>query len=73
MEFERSIFRMHERMLQQRSCSKFTKRCRIIFCLIFLYMLIAWVIYHKLYVSGNEMLTALVEDQLLSRYTSPQY
>ena len=73
MEFERSIFRMHERMLQQRSCSRITKQCRIAFCFIFIYTLAAWVIYHKLYVSRNDVLIKQMEEQLLSHYTSTEY
>lgn len=73
MEFERSIFRMHERVLQSRKCPMMTKFFRRVFCAAFFYLLLAWILYHKLYVGKNEQLITAIEDQLLSSYSSERY
>ena len=66
MEFERSIFRMHERLLLQRSCPKIAKIVQRVSCALFIYLLLAFVIYHKLYVNDSEILSNAMEVQLLA-------
>lgn len=73
MEFERSIFRMHERILMSRSCPKFVMVVQRVSCAVFVYLLTAFVIYHKLYVNDGRILTHAIEDQLLSGSKSPLY
>ena len=69
MEFERAIFRMHERILQGRNSGKciniFQKMC----CLYTLIMLVQFVAYHKVYVNNKTTLTKAIEDQLLFRFS----
>lgn len=72
MEFERSIFRMHERiLLGKKRLVSYLKRCT---CTIFLYLFIGFVIYHKSYVNNGAILTTQIEDQLLSsKNIKPEY
>lgn len=73
MEFERSIFRMHERLLLTRSCPKIVTIVQRLSCAIFAYLLVSFVIYHKLYVNQSSILQSAIEDQLLARYNDPIY
>lgn len=62
MEFERSIFRMHERLLLSPACPKMTKYIQRAFCLVSVYLIIQFVIYHKLYVNQSSILTEAIES-----------
>ncbi len=73
MEFERSIFRMHERLLLTRSCPKITTVVQRYFCAMFVYFLLAFIIYHKMYVNNSDILSGAIEDQILSLNSSPEY
>ena len=65
MEFERAIFRMHERILQGNSAANciniFQKAC----CFYTVLVILNFVAYHKLYVNNSEHLTKAIEDQIL--------
>lgn len=69
MEFERTIFRMHERCLIGPHCNKFVRIYQRCICMMFIYFLSAFVIYHKLYVNTGDILRGALEDQLLSMNT----
>ena len=47
---------MHERLLLNRSCPKIVKIVQRCSCAIFLYLFVAFVIYHKLYVNKSSIL-----------------
>ena len=53
---------MHERILLNRSCPKFVTIMQRCSCAIFVYALIAFVIYHKLYINDSKILTHAIED-----------
>lgn len=73
MEFERSIFRMHERLLMTRPCKSFVRVAGRITCALFAYFLISFIVYHKVYVNSSDVLVTAIEDQLLSQNKSPEY
>lgn len=56
---------MHERILLSRSCPKLVMIVQRLSCALFAYCLVAFVIYHKLYVNNGSILTHAIEDQLL--------
>ena len=62
MEFERSIFRMHEKLLLAPACPRFTKYLQRFSCLIFVYLLLSFVVYHKLYANRSDILTQAIES-----------
>ena len=69
MEFERAIFRMHERILQGPStslCVNWMQKFCILYSLI---CLIQFVTYHKVYVNDQSILTTAIEDQLLLHFS----
>ena len=62
MEYERSIFRMHERLLLAPQCGKFVTIIQRSFCCLFIYLLIAFIVYHRTYVSQSDILTQAIEE-----------
>ena len=73
MEFERSIFRMHERLLLSRTCGKCTKIYQRFACCMFFYFFLGFVFYHKLYVNNSDILVGAMEEQLLSHNSIAEY
>lgn len=73
MEFERSIFRMHERLMLTPNVDKGIRLVRHTCCLIFVYMLLSFVTYHKLYVNKSSTLEGAIENQLLWANKNPVY
>ena len=73
MEFERSIFRMHERILISNKCPIFVKYVQRISCCLFIYFLIGFILYHRMYAGQSDLLQKAIEDQILSRASTPEY
>ena len=62
MEFERSIFRMHERILISNKCPIIVKYVQRVSCCIFVYLFIGFILYHKMYSGHSDILKAAIED-----------
>ena len=73
MEFERSIFRMHERLLLSRSCPKLATVVQRSFCALFVWLLLGFVVYHKQYVNSSDILVHAIEEQLLTQNKDSEY
>ena len=57
---------MHEGIVRNRCCPKIIMVMQWVSCVLFIYLLLAFVIYHKLYVNNSEILSNAIEEQLLT-------
>lgn len=73
MEFERSIFRMHECIMLNNKTPLVVKTIQRASCCLFIYLFVAFVLYHRLYAGHSDVLQKAIEDQLLSQASSPEY
>ena len=73
MEFERSIFRVHERCFQNPLAKRQTLIMLIICLVLTIIASIQFVAYHKMYVNNSEILNEAFESQILLRQKDASY
>ena len=64
MEFERSLFRVHERILRGKTPKRIIWCLEVFFLLLTLFSLTALVMFHQSYVDKNDILKPAIEEQL---------
>ena len=64
MEFERSIFRVHERVLQGPEAKKWLARLLWFFAILTLYSIANLVLFHSTFVKDRSVLVPAIEEQL---------
>lgn len=64
MEFERSIFRVHEKMLKQQNCKKCLHRTQIVFGVLTVFSIFNLLMMHGVYVHKRDVLKDQIEEQL---------
>jgi len=69
MEFERSVFRMHERVLTGRTNVALVSVCHKCMLYAFIIAIIQFVAYHKFYATRDHILRPELESQLLWNQT----
>lgn len=66
MEFERGIYRMHERALHSRRCPKYLSFAQYLVALITLVAAVNFLSYHIGFVNQSRILRSAMQDQLLN-------
>jgi uncharacterized membrane protein len=64
MEFERSMFRVHEKLLKGNKQKCFLWFLQLVFFLFTVFSFVTLSLYHRLYVDSNSILKPQIEDQL---------
>ena len=64
MEFERSIFRVHERVLKGPRVYTFLSQCQTLFFVLFVLNLVNLLLYHHHFVGRNDILKPMIEEQM---------
>lgn len=62
MEFERSIFRVHDKMLKQQNCKKCLDRGRLAFTVLTVFSIFNLLMMHGMYVHKRDVLKDQMEE-----------
>ena len=68
MEFERGIYRMYERSLQNRKCSQLLKMVQFFALVPLIMSLVSFFVYQTLAVNKSAVLKTAMSAQLLAKY-----